>query len=106
MKLSKSKKRMENKFQEEMNTIIENYQLIRYMDISKVLNKRKVLDKIAKCRFCGKDSSETTFKMESHILPQFIGNKFVVSNFECDQCNEKFSRILENDFATYNRFCY
>ncbi|OPB84419.1 HNH endonuclease [Elizabethkingia ursingii] len=92
---------MENKFQEEINTIIENYQLIGHMDISKVLSKRKVLDKSGKCRFCGKDSSETTFKTESHILPQFIGNKFVVSNFECDQCNEKFSRILENDFANF-----
>lgn len=43
-----------------------------------------------KCRFCGKSSSETTFKSVAHLYPEALGNKLVFSDFECDQCNTLF----------------
>ncbi len=52
------------------------------------------------CRFCKKDASETTFRKEAHIFPLALGNKYLVSDFECDSCNEIFSRY-ENDFMNY-----
>ncbi len=44
------------------------------------------------CRFCNRDSSSTTFKMNAHVLPEFMGNKSLLSYYECDQCNSHFSK--------------
>jgi len=54
-----------------------------------------------KCRFCGKSSNETSFKNESHAIPEFIGNKVLIANYECDSCNLKFSTLLEGHLANY-----
>ncbi|MFC0877121.1 HNH endonuclease [Saccharicrinis sp. FJH2] len=54
-----------------------------------------------KCRFCGKSFPEVTFKSESHTIPEFIGNKSLISKFECDSCNKKYFNIFENEFANF-----
>lgn len=92
---------MENKFLKERKEISNQYDLVGFKDFSTLKQKAVCKDKTLKCRFCGKDESQTTFKNEAHIFPQFIGNKFAISKFECDCCNEKFSRILENEFANF-----
>jgi len=51
-----------------------------------------------KCRFCGKDSKETNFKMKAHIIPEFMGNKFCFSNYECDTCNQYFGTLEDSLF--------
>jgi len=43
------------------------------------------------CRFCGKLSSEVTFKSDAHVFPEALGNHTLVSDFECDSCNNFFS---------------
>jgi len=48
------------------------------------------------CRFCGKDSSATTFRTDAHIIPQLLGNKYLVSDYECDKCNSLFSAYESN----------
>ncbi|NCI51353.1 HNH endonuclease [Sediminibacterium roseum] len=48
------------------------------------------------CRFCQKQMPDVTFKKDAHIYPEFIGNRKLVSDFECDECNSIFSK-LEND---------
>lgn len=53
-----------------------------------------------KCRFCDKDSTETTFNNKAHSIPHFLGNNSLFSDFECDQCNSIFSRY-ETDLAEY-----
>lgn len=50
------------------------------------------------CRFCGKATPEVSFNKVAHTIAQLTGNRNLVSNFECDTCNEYFS-ILENEFA-------
>lgn len=50
------------------------------------------------CRFCGKDSKETTFKMKAHIMPEFMGNKKYFSFFECDSCNQYFGQLEDSLF--------
>jgi hypothetical protein len=53
------------------------------------------------CRFCNRNDQETAFTNESHAIPEFIGNKILIANYECDKCNAKFSRLLENHLANY-----
>ena len=53
------------------------------------------------CRFCGKNKSETSFRSEAHVFPQFVGNKKLLSYYECDSCNKFFSEGIENSFANY-----
>ena len=31
------------------------------------------------CRFCGKNLTQTTFKMKAHAIPEFMGNKNLLS---------------------------
>jgi len=52
------------------------------------------------CRFCGRSFPETTFNKESHIIPHLLGNKYYISDFECDSCNSFFGKF-ENDLAYF-----
>jgi len=54
-----------------------------------------------KCRFCGKDSGETKFRKIAHAIPEFVENYTLFSYYECDCCNEKFSKTLENHMSSY-----
>jgi len=42
------------------------------------------------CRFCGKQEPDVSFDA-AHIFPKRLGNKYLVSNFECKDCNNLFS---------------
>lgn len=52
------------------------------------------------CRFCGKTNKEVKFKKEAHVIPEFMGNHNLLSYFECDICNSKFSKY-EDSFANF-----
>lgn len=52
------------------------------------------------CRFCGKRIPDVKFRKKAHALSESIGNKFIINNEECDNCNEDFS-VIEQDL--YNR---
>lgn len=52
------------------------------------------------CRFCGKTYPDVQFKNEAHVIPEFIGNKKLISKFECDACNSYFSQF-ETQMANY-----
>ncbi|SNV36966.1 Uncharacterised protein [Chryseobacterium taklimakanense] len=53
------------------------------------------------CRFCGKNSNETTFKKTAHAIPEFVENYKLFSFYECDTCNENFSKNLENHMSNF-----
>lgn len=55
-----------------------------------------------KCRFCGKESGDTTFNNKAHSLPELIGNRTLISNDECDICNKKFSTTIEDHFGKFS----
>jgi len=70
-----------------------------YHRVSSIIPDKKIVlgdssNKI--CRFCGKDSSETKFKMKAHVMPEFMGNKYCFSNFECDTCNSYFGKLEDS----------
>lgn len=58
-------------------------------------------DENSKCRFCGRSSSEVTFKKKAHAISELIGNKEFVSKNECDVCNEHFGKFFEDNLSKY-----
>lgn len=42
------------------------------------------------CRFCNRQEPDVTFDV-AHIFPERLGNKYLVSDFECEDCNNLFS---------------
>ncbi|CAM4310280.1 HNH endonuclease [Bacillus manliponensis] len=86
---------------------IENYNITTYkLKTENIRNEDKefIGDKNKrKCRFCGKEKGETTFKKIAHAIPELIGNKVLISYEECDECNKIFSK-LENELANYLSF--
>lgn len=53
------------------------------------------------CRYCKRNEEDTTFKKRSHAIPEFLGNKTLIANDECDQCNQHFSSHVEEHLAKY-----
>ena len=52
------------------------------------------------CRYCGKSKPQVTFRKAAHVIPEFLGNKHLLSNFECDRCNDLFSKY-EDAFSKF-----
>lgn len=55
------------------------------------------------CRFCGKRRPEVTFKKVAHAIPELLGNKSLVTAYECDTCNCFFGRTIENDLGNWSK---
>ena len=53
------------------------------------------------CRFCRLASPETTFRSVAHAVPEFLGNKSLVSQNECDTCNRKLAQRYEDDLSKW-----
>jgi hypothetical protein len=52
------------------------------------------------CRFCKRSTPAVRFKMDAHIMPEFMGNKYLLSKSECDDCNTLFGHY-ETSFADF-----
>jgi hypothetical protein len=52
------------------------------------------------CRFCKRKFPEVTFRKVAHTYSELLGNHFLINDFECDSCNEKFA-VYEDDLAKY-----
>ena len=55
------------------------------------------------CWFCQKKYPDVTFKNDPHIIPELLGRNFGVSDIECDNCNQLFSRY-ETDLSYFLGF--
>jgi hypothetical protein len=54
------------------------------------------------CRFCKMGEKDgKKFKKKAHAFSEALGNKTIVLNEECDDCNEKFGSNIEKDFIQY-----
>ena len=50
------------------------------------------------CRFCSRRGPEVTFRKEAHAVPQLAANRTLISQYECDECNDRFS-AFEDDLG-------
>lgn len=80
-------------------TCIVNY----HLDTKETLSLGNGI-KPRRCRFCGKSEHETTFDTVAHAIPHLIGNRYLKSLYECDNCNTKLFSKLEEQFDAYMRF--
>lgn len=67
------------------------------------------LKEIRVCRYCGKSMPEVSFKKVAHTISEALGNKKIITNDECDACNQLFGDSIENDLICvfdYPRFKY
>lgn len=55
------------------------------------------------CRFCNQSSPNVTFKRDAHVVPQLLGNKTLMSFYECDDCNDAFGSGIENDLGNWTK---
>lgn len=49
-------------------------------------------DKITRCRFCNSEAYNLGDKT-SHLIPESLGNKTLITEYECPECNQKYSKI-------------
>lgn len=52
--------------------------------------KKFMLGSRGRCRFCG-TSNPKLFRQSAHLIPEALGNRWVFSADECDECNKRFS---------------
>ena len=55
------------------------------------------------CRFCGLSEPNASFRTKAHAIPEFLGNKSLLTNYECDSCNQHFGIGIENDLASWTK---
>lgn len=65
-------------------------------------SKRPALKRKAErvCRFCKLGQPDATFRKLAHVLPQLIGNRYLIHDSECDNCNSLFGRY-EDSLSKY-----
>lgn len=56
------------------------------------------------CRWCGMSMPVVTFKKKAHAISESLGNKNVVLNDECDECNNRFGMGIEASVSTFLEF--
>lgn len=58
------------------------------------------------CRFCGLNSNNVTFTKKAHAISEALGNKNIITNEECDECNARFGRAdgIEASLISYFQF--
>lgn len=62
--------------------------------------QRLPLDSIEyRCRFCGKVKTKNEFRQKAHAVAEGIGNKSLITKYECDACNTSFANAEENELG-------
>jgi hypothetical protein len=77
---------------------LDNYSIVDFKSLG-AENKKIILGaKPFKCRFCHGEPPQKTFKKRAHAVSELLGNRIMQSLYECDDCNERFSKF-EDDLA-------
>ncbi|KQT62076.1 MULTISPECIES: HNH endonuclease [unclassified Aureimonas] len=83
---------------EMMRFYAENYDTLIFRDLDPKKSIETIGDKPPTCRFCKRSKPEVKFSKDAHVVPAFVGNKVLFSRYECNECNERFSKF-EDDLA-------
>lgn len=89
----------QTKYHDQIKNFLHEYQFedIIYPSYPNHKYLKKAQDRV--CRFCGRPYGKTTFKKDAHLIPELLGNKWLFSDFECDECNHYFGTIYEDNFS-------
>lgn len=82
------------------NYFIKNYDLVW----TNLFNNEQTIiidDRNDTCRFCGKTKKEVKFTNKCHAVPEFLGNKIIITKNECDNCNHKYANLLEDELSKF-----
>jgi hypothetical protein len=94
---STSLNELNDNFDKLFGGMLTNYNIFSYGDERRLIgNKQNRL-----CRFCNKNSCDTTFKNTAHAISEGMGNRKIFLYDECDLCNEKFSIEIEPDLINF-----
>ena len=84
--------------------LMDSYEMFAFNENTK--NKIGELDKSKRvCRYCNERSPKVSFRKIAHSISEALGNKKIITNDECDACNEKFGKGIENDLILYLNLC-
>lgn len=84
-------------------SLMDNYELINFdLDRDRKIKIGEAKKSKRICRFCHKSEPEVSFKKEAHAISEALGNKKLILNEECDDCNEFFDENVERDFIHYH----
>jgi hypothetical protein len=56
------------------------------------------------CRYCGRAEPKTTFKQETHLIPELLGRNNFITYDECDICNKLFGGYESNLAKFFNPY--
>ena len=94
--------KMTKEIDELFGVLMDNYEMFAFDADRKNNIKIGESDKSKRvCRYCNKKSPEVSFKKVAHSISEALGNKKIITNDECDACNEKFGEGIENDLILY-----
>lgn len=90
------------KFEEEFcHGIVDNYNAVHYMNGKQRVKIGEADKSKRKCRFCGKMMPDASYSKVAHTISEAFGNKSIITNDECDKCNEDLGRNIEQDLIVY-----
>jgi hypothetical protein len=75
---------------DEVGRFLNNYSVLQVVKCSEYNKKSYLEDATENCRYCGKSRDATLFRTDAHAIPAFLGNRFLLSKDECDECNKLF----------------
>lgn len=94
-------------FDESVSYYSENYEEIsRYPFLSE--KKTRIQDHVdlaeRRCRFCGKGVPDVAFSKTAHAVPEFLGNRDILSMNECDVCNDYLATQYEDHLSKWSQY--
>lgn len=87
-------------FQEQADKFFNSYRLQREVACPEEKLKTLKNKQNRTCIFCKMQYPLVSFHKDAHILSNLLGNRYLISDFECDNCNHIFGRF-ESDLANY-----
>lgn len=98
-----SHKRLSKKIAKNMEEYISIFDNRDYLSLDRDTYIYPFEESVKKCAFCLKSEPYVSFKNRPHVIPEFLGNKYLLHYDECDQCNSKFGATIERELSEYLR---
>jgi hypothetical protein len=89
----------------DLSAFTRDYNIVASFQFDMIQKRTYLGQKLGYCRFCRESYPKVHFN-DAHALPQFIGNKYLRSHYECEKCNELFSRTIENEMANFMKLLH